>query len=342
VILFDLFGRGLSSTPSPTKYPHNTKLFTAQIHMVLTSSTLSWTGCSHQFTIIGYSLGGAIAADFTSYFPSLIDHLVLIAPGGLIRKSHISWTSRALYARILPERLIQWLVAGRLRTGPQKKRGREPDADADADMEVKGGRSSNPVYLSSSLPLLPDRPRSTVSEVVDWQIDHHPGFIPSFISSIRYAPIHGQQARWEIIGYRLSRQRIMRRDTIQAGEAKRKEAERSGLERGKVLMILGERDPIIVAEEVEEDAKEVFGEDGVDIRVVKGTGHEVPIERADEVASLIEQFWGREDVEDLDESYGDVQLHHHDQASSPSGRRTESRSTIFPTPCSSVMDQEVR
>jgi hypothetical protein len=67
--------------------------------------------------------------------------------------------------------------------------------------------------------------------------------------------------------------------------------ERMGLERGRVLVVLGERDPIIVADELGEDVKEVLGEECVEVHVVKGAGHEVPIERAEEVVSIIERFW---------------------------------------------------
>ncbi|KAI7626057.1 hypothetical protein KC319_g17603, partial [Hortaea werneckii] len=89
VMLFDLFGRGYSDTPDPARYPQDTQLFSSQILCVLASSKLAWTG-PNRFTLVGYSLGGGIGASFASYFPELVEGLVLIAPSGLLRPKHIS------------------------------------------------------------------------------------------------------------------------------------------------------------------------------------------------------------------------------------------------------------
>ncbi|KAF2205957.1 alpha/beta-hydrolase [Delitschia confertaspora ATCC 74209] len=312
VMMFDLFGRGYTSTPSPHTYPHSSQLFTTQIHLVLSSSLLPWTTSS--FTLLGYSLGGGLAADFTSYFPRLVSHLILIAPGGLIRESHITWKSRLLYSTsgFIPERVIEWLVGRRLYSGPSsadvkgttmESVGQDGDAP-DSHIQKIGGLRTQAVYLSPALALLPGRANSTVSAVVDWQVAHHPGFVPAFISSIRYAPIHGQQKRWKVIGERLERQWRVRTfsssrlslSTTYTEEAK-EEAEREGLERNKVLIVLGEKDPIIIAEEVGSDARAALGFKHVDVRVVKGVGHEVPIERAEEVADIIQWHWEGNDAQ---------------------------------------------
>ncbi|KAF2476444.1 alpha/beta-hydrolase [Lindgomyces ingoldianus] len=271
VMLFDLFSRGHSSGPSPATNSYSSALYTSQILLVLQSSPLSWTSTS-PFTIVGYSLGGAIAADFTSYFTASISHLILIAPGGLIRTTHITWKSRFLYSTsgLLPEWMIHSLVARRLWTGPNTARSIEPEGDVEAqkepESEKKGGLRSHAVYLSPQLNLLPTCPNSTVGNVVDWQIQHHRGFVPAFVSTIRFAPIHNQHHRWRIIG-----------EKMKIG----------GIPLKKVNVILGENDPIIVAEEVAEDVKEVLGEDYVQVQVLKGAGHELAIDKVDEIASLV-------------------------------------------------------
>jgi pimeloyl-ACP methyl ester carboxylesterase len=38
--------------------------------------------------MVGYSLGGGISATFTSYFPDMVNRLVLISPTSLIRNKH--------------------------------------------------------------------------------------------------------------------------------------------------------------------------------------------------------------------------------------------------------------
>jgi pimeloyl-ACP methyl ester carboxylesterase len=286
--LTDLFGRGHSSAPSPSLHQYSSALYTTQILLTLHSSPLrTWK----PFTLIGYSLGGALAADFTSYFPSSISHLFLLAPGGLIRTSHITWKSRLLYSTggIVPEWLIERLVAQRLWTGPETARTIEPEPDpepvvidgreAKEEEEEKGGLRGSAVYTSSHHQLLPGNPNSTVGKVVDWQIQHHAGFVPAFISSIRYAPIHGQQHRWRLIG------EYMKESAVSGGSG-----EGAGLK--EVHLILGETDPIIVADEIVEDAKEVLGQEYLRLTVMKGVGHEVAIEKAEEIADLVSGVLG--------------------------------------------------
>ncbi|KAF9699283.1 hypothetical protein EKO04_003041 [Ascochyta lentis] len=264
VLLFDLFSRGYSSGPSPHTHRYDSSLYTSQIHICLLSSPIQWS----TFTLIGYSLGGALAADFTSYFPHLIKSLILIAPGGLIRTSHTTWKSRLLYSTsgLLPESWIESLVAKRLYTGPEEARSIEPEPDTVENAEMKKSSRGDAVYASSHHALLPGNPHSTVGAVVDWQIAHHEGFVPAFISSIRYAPVHGEHERWRILG------RNMKEGV---GELK------------KVHVVLGETDPIIVKDELMEDAVGCLGEGNVEFKIVEGAGHEVAIERADDILGVV-------------------------------------------------------
>jgi pimeloyl-ACP methyl ester carboxylesterase len=259
----DLFSRGYSSGPSPHTHRYDSALYTSQIHICLVSSPLHWS----TFSIIGYSLGGALAADFTSYFPQLVRGLVLVAPGGLIRRSHTTWKSRLLYSTsgLLPESWIESLVAKRLYTGPEVARTIEPEPDTVESAETKTA-NRDAVYASSHYALLPGNPNSTVGTVVDWQLKHHEGFVPAFISSIRYAPVHGEHARWQVLG-----------QSITNGSGKLT----------KVHIVLGETDPIIVKDEIIKDATECLGSGNVEFEVVSGAGHEVAVERADDIVRVL-------------------------------------------------------
>ena len=261
----DLFGRGYSDAPSPETTHYDSTLYNTQILLCLQSSPIHWSN----FTIVGYSLGGAIAADFTSYFPNLIKGLVLVAPGGLIRKKHISISSKMLYqSSWMPEWMVGKFVASRLWTGAKRVEP-SPDAIENAEMTTTKASEGNAQYVSSNQMLLPGNPHSTVYSVVDWQIKYHKGFVPAFISTIRYAPIHSQHDRWSVI-----RENIESR----AGPLKR------------VWIVLGETDPIIVADELTEDAKAVLGEDNVRVKVLEGAGHEVAIERADDIVRIVRRI----------------------------------------------------
>ncbi|KAF3046255.1 hypothetical protein E8E11_008353 [Didymella keratinophila] len=270
VMLFDLFSRGYSSGPSPHTHRYDSSLYTSQILLTLASSSLHWSS----FTLVGYSLGGALAADFASYFPQLIKGLVLIAPGGLIRRSHTTWKSRLLYSTsgLLPETWIESLVAKRLYTGPEEARIIEPEPDTVENAETKKEKRGDAVYASSHCVLLPGNPCSTVGAVVDWQIEHHEGFVPAFISSIRYAPVHGEHERWRILGRNVSKGKGTLR---------------------KVHVVLGETDPIIVKDEIIEDATECLGEENVEFQVVEGAGHGVAIERAEDILRVVVKALGK-------------------------------------------------
>jgi pimeloyl-ACP methyl ester carboxylesterase len=101
----DLFGRGYSDSPD---LPHDSRLYTTQILLAITSSPISWTPGG--FNVIGYSLGGGIAVDFAVHFPDMVKGLVLLAPSGLIRNHHFGWRSRVLYSSWVPEAVVLWIV----------------------------------------------------------------------------------------------------------------------------------------------------------------------------------------------------------------------------------------
>lgn len=215
-----------------------------------------------------------------------------------MRTSHISLKSRLLYSNLLPEPLVHWLVRRRLRYGPSVTNTIEPETTEAVHAELgKGRRKSVQLRRASSyapvdndhLPLIQSWPNVTIAGAVNWQIDHHDGFIPAFVSSIRYAPIHEQHARWRVIGERLSRQEANFRD---------EEALRLGLWRRKVLILLGAADPIVIKEEVEADAEEVLGKEHTKV-VVFDAGHEVPISHSHEVVDTLWKFWG-EEIEDIE------------------------------------------
>lgn len=292
----DLFGRGYSSGPDPETSPQNIQLFTAQIHLVLASSPLSWTGAEN-FSLIGYSLGGGISSVFTSYFPTLVDSLILIAPAGLIRPSHIRWTNRILYSDILPPLLVKYLVGRRI-GGGSNQQPEKPATPSSATSTVQASapalaaaevdNASHPALAAdSNAPLFANRPSISVADAVNWQLQHHPGFLPSFISSIQHAPISSQHERWKILGARLAAQRADPHDAAKAAH---------GLRERKVLLVLGADDGVIIADELSADAKTVLGEDGVEIKMIKA-GHDLPISESGAVLGAILAFWREADAE---------------------------------------------
>ena len=204
VMLFDLFGRGYSDTPSPETYLQNIQLWTSQILLVLSSSDLNWMG---GFTLVGYSLGGGIGATFTSYFPKLVRSLVLIAPAGLLRSHQVHWTSKLIYGGLMPASMVTWLVRKRL-SGSQPEKTEGEKADTTPGQTAAAETPEHPAHMpNSTATLFADRSGISVAKAVGWQVDAHPGFVAAFVSSIQHSPISGQHARWQLIGARCAAQR---------------------------------------------------------------------------------------------------------------------------------------
>lgn len=261
-------------------------LYAAQVMMALVGSedTAGWM--SEGFTLVGYSLGGGLAADFASWWPASVRDLVLLAPGGLIRTTHVGWKSKALYSvGLFPEAGLSWIVKRRMRGQLRPTRVPNPSRSISASDSSEDGITRD---VDDAVRAEIGRSKSSESAqnvdaegAVAWQLEHHPGFISSFMSSLRYAPIHDQHARWGVIGERL-----------RIAEASKTT---SSLKSGAVLIILGATDPIIVREEIEDDATATLGEGNVEFRVLEDAGHEFPMTHAEQTAEYMWHFWVERD-----------------------------------------------
>lgn len=286
VMLFDLYGRGYSDAPDPHVVRQDVQLFFAQIMAVLASAEEG--GWMEGFTLVGYSLGGGIAAECASYFPQLVRSLVLITPGGLLRPTRISASSKVLYSGLLPDWLVHHWVGWKLRAGGSqtnlpKTKAIHKDGKIDVtDAVVEELPADDAGHAKDSeSPLFDDRPEVSSATAVAWQIRAHPGFIPSFVSSLRYGPVHDGFERWRTIGKRCD----TRRSSGESAQGKSK-----GLDENKVLIILGLQDVVIPSEEIANDATTALGKDNVQVVRLQG-GHDVPIMNSDGCVQAMANFW---------------------------------------------------
>ncbi|KAK4151327.1 serine hydrolase-like protein [Chaetomidium leptoderma] len=291
VMVFDLFGRGYSDAPADL--PYDVRLYTTQILLVLASSRLAWIG-DPGFHLVGYSLGGGLAVPFARFFPGMVRSVVVVAGAGLVRRSgHVGWKSRVLYSTgVFPEGVLQWFIKRRLlpKQGggdavTETKMATEVVGVAAKTGEKHGNSDASGGHSFDNAVLLARRPEHTVSAVMGWQLRHHEGFIPAFVSTIRHAPIYDQKEDWHALGQLLAerRERSGWEDTAD---------ELPGLRAGKILLVLGASDPVIVKEELIHDATAVLGEDGFEA-VVLDAGHELVMSNGDEVAQVVANFWRR-------------------------------------------------
>ncbi|KAI1335992.1 alpha/beta-hydrolase [Xylariaceae sp. FL0016] len=293
VMCFDLFGRGYSDAPLGARY--DAQLYTTQMLLVLASSHLPWLS-PPGFHLVGYSLGGGLSVAFTRYYPNLVRSLTLVASCGLIRPHHIGWRSWLYYSSgLLPEWLVQQLVRRRIRPQREVSENVEQEvsgtdivaAEARKEVLVNGDGDSNGGTGFDSAMISQRWPGVTVSEVVRWQLDHHEGFVMAFLSTIRNAPIYAPQEDWCALSVLLQERRI---DSTTAVDLSNKKVMEPGLCGGKVLLVLGEDDPVIVRHETVEDAEAVLGADVLEVAVLPG-GHELPITNSAGVAGTLEWFW---------------------------------------------------
>jgi len=187
VMIFDLWGRGYSDS---VDLPHDSRLYSTQILLAVTSSPLAWT--PEGFSLIGYSLGGGIAVDFAAAHPAIVQSLVLFAPGGLVRSKHFAWSSRLTYSW-MPDNVLQWIVRRRLQNVSVRKE--EPKAQQGQDV-VNEAINGERVTDFEMAQLSKTRPGVTVASAVSWQVEQHQGFVRSFISSIQNSSIEGKDETW--------------------------------------------------------------------------------------------------------------------------------------------------
>lgn len=78
VLVYDLYGRGFSDAP---KGNQDTTFFLTQLDELLTDQELT-----DDLTLVGYSMGGAIATAFAANEPHRMKRLILLAPSGIETK----------------------------------------------------------------------------------------------------------------------------------------------------------------------------------------------------------------------------------------------------------------
>ena len=155
VLTFDLFGRGLSDSC----FPNNAELFTSQLADLLFA--LSDQLGPSKYDIIGKSMGGAIAAHFCSTFPQKINKAVLWAPAGL----PVPYPLTAEIAKLpLLGDFLMPLV------GPTTLANHIQEGFFSRDDSILQAIQNSKAILKS-------------------QIDLHPGFLPSMLSTIRHYPL---------------------------------------------------------------------------------------------------------------------------------------------------------
>jgi pimeloyl-ACP methyl ester carboxylesterase len=267
----DLWGRGYSDTPSDLK--HDSRLYAAEILLALSTSTVSWTGKdSGGFSIVGYSMGGAITMDFASYFPQLISSIVLIGPGGLYQKLPSEYKSLPVrYPNLFPRSYIKKVIR-RLLNGPptsiehQSRKFMSKSATLDPSQAPEANKEQNTLNIEG---------------IVNWEIDHHHGFVHSITSALRYGPAVRQHSSWKEV------------KSYVEGKCSLPEETQNRLQGQKILILLGKQDTVLPIRTFISNVEAALGAETIEIVEFSGE-HTFPIVQPEGVASAILRFWKME------------------------------------------------
>lgn len=163
VLVYDHYGRGLSDNAAGRQ---DAAFFLQQL-----SDLLAFERVDEPLTVLGYSMGGAIATHFASAYPGKVEQLILIAPAGM---QDIT-SGRATFARDWPV-IGDWLF---LLVYPYTLR-RGLSAEANMDGSVEGinamqhaeteRRGYFPAILSSLRGVLRDTTKEQHKAIADADI----------------------------------------------------------------------------------------------------------------------------------------------------------------------------
>ena len=136
----------------------------------------------------------------------MVASLVLLAPAGLIRPANFGRLSRFVFQTgIVPERLLAALTRRRLQKpiASSTKRGKAgavkksvsapgsvephtPGTPIEEIVDIAVAEAADPAAEDADHEM-PSELQRRVWRYVKWMVKHHEGFIPSFMSTVRYA-----------------------------------------------------------------------------------------------------------------------------------------------------------
>ena len=141
VLMYDLYGRGLSDAPAG---PQDRAFFLRQL-----ADLCAYQKITEDITIAGFSMGGSIATAFANEYPHSVKQVILIAPAGIATNEsrfsrfcrRVPWLGDWVHAAFAHRRM--------LRAIPVRSATREVDRVLDAQRKELRRRGYLPAQLSS-------------------------------------------------------------------------------------------------------------------------------------------------------------------------------------------------
>jgi pimeloyl-ACP methyl ester carboxylesterase len=195
----------------------------------------------------------------------------------------MSVSSHLLYGGLLPDWMVHSIVRARLRLGGEPRMRPPPNRKATVNVTSAVEAETPDTAIPGQdgwLAIFDGRPKVSPDTAVAWQVDAHPGFLLSFVSSLKHGPIYDVHDRYAILGQQCE----IVRGSLEDDPAT------SGLREGKVLMIVGLEDSVILPDETANAAVQAIGAANIEIIKLKG-GHDLPLVNSQGCVDAIVEFW---------------------------------------------------
>ncbi|TPX42893.1 hypothetical protein SeMB42_g04537 [Synchytrium endobioticum] len=162
ILTYDYYGRGYSESPG---MEYTEDLYVAQLALLL--QQVGWTKAS----VLGVSMGGAVAAAFTAKFPHLVDKMGVICPAGLM--DTLPRITKLLPIPVFGD-ILGFTLGRRLML-------------ANTDARITGDTDKDEVVRLND-------------KIVRQQLMEHPGFMRAYLSTVRRFPFTSLHSRFEAAG----------------------------------------------------------------------------------------------------------------------------------------------
>ncbi|KAJ7061563.1 Alpha/Beta hydrolase protein [Mycena amicta] len=193
ILTYDLPGRGYSSSlPEMDGHVHDTALYTT--HLALLLQHVGW---SSAHSVVGISMGGAIAAAFSSAFPNLVErNLVLIASAGLLETHDLPRTAKLVASPIIQKLLtgIAMPIYERFKSSYSSRDGGDSELVALGEFDFD--------FMTLLRESVDPKPLNALVRV---QAAHLKGFNAAISSCLRVGPVRGMGWAFERLGGRKRR-----------------------------------------------------------------------------------------------------------------------------------------
>jgi pimeloyl-ACP methyl ester carboxylesterase len=173
-LIYDLWGRGYSQAPAVT---YDEALYTSQLAMLLQKVGWDKTG------VVGVSLGGAIATSFASFYPEMVNKLVLISPAGLIN----SETDMPLISKVVKLPYVHQFITNQPYVRPLLVKVAENFARS-TQLEQTGLDDET------------EAASNYIAKVATYQFLHHAGLLRAFIGTVVAFPLTDLEDKYKKVG----------------------------------------------------------------------------------------------------------------------------------------------